>query len=203
MSDLVTQLKDRGWALDYAAAHEIERLLAEGAWRPIDENTPKDRIMLLYAHYAVELGHFNTMLDGWVTSWDHRRLHVVTHYKDICFPLPDEPASSRRDAEQPYSDSMMAEWHCELCEKYEGCECPGGPWNDIDAGVKFLLAENGELRKALIDSESRTIDLTEGMLKLIHESNKSASSRRENQLCVHGKCDDCEECYEIEERDSV
>lgn len=40
-------------------------------------------------------------------------------------------------------------------------------------------AEVGELRKALIESESRTIELTEGMLKLIHESDKPVSSRQE------------------------
>lgn len=35
---------------------------------------------------------------------------------------------------------------CELCELIpRECQCPNGPWLDIDAGVAWLLAENNAL----------------------------------------------------------
>lgn len=59
-------------------------------WHPI-ETGPKDTSVLVYCkHGPCEVGHYNTLMRGWVTSWDHRYLDTPTHW----MPLPHPPVST-------------------------------------------------------------------------------------------------------------
>jgi hypothetical protein len=75
----------------------------------------------------------------------------------------------------------MAEYHCELCELYPpDCQCPLGPWRDIDEGVKFLLGEHNELNVKL---EKATAEIPTGIE--MTEVVDALSAKIEDELSQH------------------
>lgn len=70
------------WSVVQAA----EFAVVKRGWKPI-ATAPKSTVLLIYAGYSYEIGHFNEALNAWVDCWQHRPIKA-THWQ----PLPAAPS---------------------------------------------------------------------------------------------------------------
>ena len=61
------------------------------AWRDI-KDCPPDTAVLLYVGWFFEVGHYNSVIGAWLSSWDHRRLGMPDGWE----MLPEEPQHAKK-----------------------------------------------------------------------------------------------------------